>query len=116
MRMATLAAVVAAGVAGVLSGAPQDASAQPVTSYNCSRAKTFVEKAICQSPSLAEKDRKMSSLYFSTLADHKNNAAATRALKADQRAWLARRDKCTTMGCLERSYDGRIAELTNWTY
>lgn len=114
MRMATLAAVVAAGLTG--ASLPAVATAQPVTSYNCSKARTFVEKAICQSPSLAEKDRKMSSLYFSTAADHKNNPTATRALKADQRAWLARRDKCTTMGCLERSYDGRIAELTDWRY
>ena len=72
-----------------------------------------MEKAICGSPSLAAKDRRMSRLYFEQLSYYQEygDNLETNAFKAEQRSWLARRNRCQTNTCLHASYDQRIRQL-----
>jgi len=104
-------AFVAAALAALIGSAAIPAEAQP--SFNCKRARTFVEKEICRSPSLAAKDRRMSQLYFEQLRYYEGygDNLETNAFKAEQRSWLARRDRCTTTACLHGAYDSRLRQL-----
>jgi uncharacterized protein len=116
--MTALKAFVAAAVLAAAGSAvtiPVPALAQSGPSFNCARARTFVEKAICRSPTLSAKDRRMSRMYFHDLATTQQYGEADDVwqLKEDQRLWLARRDRCQTVGCLQAAYDQRIEELTD---
>jgi uncharacterized protein len=81
-------------------------------SFNCARAATAVERAICASPELSELDELAAHYY----AEARRTVAAADAtapacLLADQRAWLAVRNRCTDDACLKRSYLDRLSEL-----
>lgn len=115
MAMTALKAFVAAAVLACVAAPAIPVMAQSKPSYNCKRARTFVEKAICQNSSLAAKDRRMSRAYFRHLNYLNENGAYEDAadLKNAQRRWLGRRDRCQTVGCLHQAYDQRIRELDN---
>ena len=77
-------------------------------SFDCSKASSFVEHAICTESQLSQLDDRLSRSY--------NNAlAATRdpdALRFEQRTWLAEsRNTCVDVGCLTRAYNERLAIL-----
>lgn len=88
------------------------------TSYDCVKAESEVEKAICHVKELADLDVQLSSLYKALSA---NLTAADRAsLKTEQRAWIAKRDReCPIykgwVECLTDSYQKRIEELKKRT-
>ena len=111
--MTALKAFVAAAVLASAAVTAAPVSAQTTPSYNCKRAATFVEKAICQTPSLATRDRRMSRLYFDLRARLRAEGYPqdARELQDSQRVWLARRDRCQTIDCLTRAYDDRIFYL-----
>lgn len=111
--MTALKGLLAAAVLTAAAATAAPAFAQTTPSFNCKRARTFVEKAICQNPSLAAKDRRMSRLYFDLRARLRDEGYPqdARELQDSQRTWLARRDRCQTMGCLTRAYDDRIFHL-----
>lgn len=58
--------------------------------FDCAKAGTEVEKAICASPKVSALDGKLAEAYTAAL---KNHAGAADALKLDQRHWLASRDE-----------------------
>ncbi|MCV2866705.1 peptidoglycan-binding protein [Albidovulum sediminicola] len=83
-------------------------------SFDCGRATTEVEMAICRTPELAQLDRVLSDTYSA----QRNSASAIRApaLAAEQRAWLAQRDRCgRDVNCLSRMMTNRIAQLGGGT-
>ena len=108
--------VAAAVLAFAATTAAVPVVAQSSPSFNCKRARTFVEKAICTNPSLAKKDRQMSRLYFDRLANTRSYGEADDVydLQQEQRSWLARRDRCQTNGCLHEAYDFRISQLEHY--
>lgn len=79
-------------------------------SFNCSLAKTPVEKAICASNDLSQLDREMSKLYRDELLRNS-------AIKRDQTLWLKGRNKCqeslNANECLTASYKKRIQDLSS---
>jgi uncharacterized protein YecT (DUF1311 family) len=84
------------------------------TSYDCSKAQSEVEKAICHVDSLAALDRDLATVYKSALSHLP--AAEREALISEQRDWIAKRDKhCEPykgwVGCITQSYQQRIAAL-----
>jgi uncharacterized protein YecT (DUF1311 family) len=84
------------------------------TSYDCAKAGTETENAICHEKELADLDLQLASLYRSALV--KLTAAGRATLRAEQRDWMAKRDKeCPIykgwVGCLLDSYQKRIDEL-----
>jgi uncharacterized protein YecT (DUF1311 family) len=60
----------------------------PQPSFNCARATTIIEQAICSDSTLAQWDLHMAELYRQALAIQNNSPA----LKADQARWRALRD------------------------
>ena len=84
------------------------------TSYDCAKATTEMDRAICYSPSLAALDVQLGEAY----RKHREQLPAEEipALQAQQREWLARRQKeCSIykwwVDCLTGLYNERIAEL-----
>jgi uncharacterized protein len=81
-------------------------------SFDCAKAKTASERAICSDTDLAQLDRELSSVYERALA-------AGAVDKASQLAWIRRRDAaCVSVdpkNCLRTQMQARIAELRQVT-
>jgi uncharacterized protein len=78
-------------------------------SFDCTRASTVVEKAICDdgNPGLALRDAALGRLYAALKTEGGHDAVL-----AGQAAWLKSRDRCgAKAACLERAYDKRLGEL-----
>jgi uncharacterized protein YecT (DUF1311 family) len=94
----------------------EDVTVYEKASFDCRKAATPVERAICADRDLAEADRQLSSAYAATAA---RAGAGRDRLTTSQRGWLARRDRdCGTRskpdGCLLRAYGRRLLELAAW--
>ncbi|HEX9965716.1 MAG TPA: hypothetical protein VGB04_12120 [Allosphingosinicella sp.] len=80
-------------------------------SFNCRHGKTRTEKMICSSPRLAAQDRAMASLYYDLMA---GADPGTRGhLRRSRDSFLARRERCSSEGCVNSAYASRMAELRN---
>ncbi len=93
--------------------------------FNCANAVNEVEKLICSNPSLASRDRALSSAYKSASAKAKGALAAS--LKQTQRGWVKARNECwkakeqtwitaswtvnTVKDCVDAQYRMRTSEL-----
>ena len=78
-------------------------------SFNCRFARSSSERRVCSSDRLAAKDRAMSSLFYSAMADAD---AGTRAqLRRTRDRFLAYRDRCGSDACIAEAYDGRMDEI-----
>lgn len=103
--------------AACLAAAPALAQVGPKASFDCRKAATPVERAVCDGLHTAELDRAMDMLYRAALA----RAPAQRAAaEAAQRRWLAERNsKCgrakPDTECLARLYKDRIIALVRAT-
>jgi uncharacterized protein len=84
--------------------APQRTLGAPVQpSFACAGKLSRVEQAICNDPSLAQRDRDLDALY---------KAARARPGVADgQRNWIRGRNACADAACIARAYDQRLGEL-----
>lgn len=88
-------------------------AAAATPSFDCRRARTDIEQAICASSELAALDREEARLYRLALA---GPPAQRRRVVARQREFLSDRDSCRESGatlsdCLRDTYQGDIAEL-----
>ena len=84
------------------------ASTAQAVSFDCQKAKTFTEKAICQDPELSALDDELDYMYNNAEAVSKDR----KALKKQQGKWLKERDTCQTNACVKKSYQKRIIDLT----
>lgn len=90
-------------LAGLLAFALQHTAS--AAGFDCSKAVTLQEQAICNTPSLSAKDEQLNAL-FRPLKKHQ----VFRQLGA---TWLYEvRNACQTIGCLEAAYDQQIKRLT----
>lgn len=87
-------------------------------SFDCSKATTFVEKAICNNVKIARLDKKMARLYAqykSAFFFEDNRKSLEKKLKKEQRKWIQKRNKCefskTYRSCLIKRYEGRIQSI-----
>lgn len=81
-------------------------------SYDCSKAGTLIEKAICSSPELSTLDEQLASAYRTAGAITTDQSQ----LKHEQRTWITKvRDKCEDISCLVLAYQNRINDLTGNT-
>jgi uncharacterized protein len=88
-----------------------------VASFDCGKASTRAEKAVCESPTLGIKDVTLAA-YFQLLVRLKPAVAGMAyrefddTLHSNQRQWLKERDVCQAdAACLDRVYDRRIDDL-----
>lgn len=99
IQVLALTAVCAAGAAPAAAA-----------SFDCRKARTADEKAICANRELNDQDVRMDQLYGITR--HLVPMGGRGAIMDDQRAWLQARKQCgANQACLKRSYDGRIRQL-----
>jgi uncharacterized protein len=76
--------------------------------FDCTKASTFVEKAICSDTVLSKLDDLLMNSYKEALA----NVSNTEKLKSGQRVWLSNtRNKCPDIECLKDAYNKRIADI-----
>jgi uncharacterized protein len=88
-------------------------------SFDCRRAATPVERAICASRDLSQLDSRLADIYHDALIAAGQSAApgglSAVTLREQQRAWEAARDACGAgreiRACVRRSYERRIAHL-----
>jgi len=85
-------------------------SVAPAQSFNCAKASSPAEKAICANPGLGKLDVALSAAYASRLKSL--SKADQGALKAEQRAWVQVRKACYgNPDCLRPLMADRIAAL-----
>lgn len=83
-------------------------SASYAASFDCTKATTLVEKAICSDKQLSELDSLLMQSYKKALA----NSSDSNTLKSEQRTWLINiRNKCQDSTCLKSAYNNRLAVL-----
>lgn len=91
------------------------ALAQGGASFDCAKASSAVERAICRNPELARADREMAAVYSALLA--KLTGPAKDHLAKDQVGWVGNRNRACTgdadaiVDCLKVRYGARIANL-----
>jgi uncharacterized protein len=86
------------------------AGSASAASFNCAKARTSDEKAICAERALNDKDVRMNELYG---INKRTLAMGGRgALMDQQQEWLRNRKTCGgNKACLNRAYDRRLADL-----
>lgn len=105
--------------------APAAFAAAQGPAFNCAKAQSEVEKAICADPALGALDRKLDGVYKAASAKAKGKMAGT--LKAEQRGWVKGRNECwkakqktwitatwtveTVKDCIDAQYRVRTSEL-----
>lgn len=77
-------------------------------SFNCQNASTLVEYTICSYPAIGYMDKKVEQSYKDALAASKDASA----VQAEQRKWVAERNRCTSLNCLISAYQKRSQALT----
>lgn len=79
-------------------------------SFNCNKATTKSEIAICASEKLSKLDSELAALYKRTLDYYKVQGGD--AIRSSQREWLMKtRDKCLDEVCLVQAYELRITNF-----
>lgn len=86
-------------------------TASMAASFDCAKATTLVETAICTDSELSNLDDSLALLYSQAL----RQSSPASQLKESQRAWLKQRNKCKAEGCLTNAYRERITELRTLT-
>lgn len=81
-------------------------------SFDCARAKSKIEKAICADPLLSDLDENLGHYYGGAAETLRDGASC---LKADQRVWVKTvRDACgAKTACLKDAYLNRLGALDN---
>ena len=79
-------------------------------SFDCNKASTRVERMICDHPRIARLDSEMADAYRTALRDSPW-ASANRRIRAEQKQWIAERNRCGAPRCLRQLYKQRIDEL-----
>lgn len=85
------------------------AAVVPAASFDCAKAATHVEKAICANPELSQLDIDLHSYYLAATSELEESKAC---LKTDQLQWLKTvRNICKDNACLKTAYLNRLSEL-----
>lgn len=80
-------------------------------SFDCARARSQGERAVCANPNLAELDRLMARLYVRTLESA--DPDTRRALQRSRDRFLAYRERCPDDACIAEAYRGRMREISD---
>lgn len=85
----------------------------PAPSFDCKKAASTVEKAVCADTALARQDRQVAEAYARRRENESDQKARAGLLEA-QRAWLAMRDQTCggDAACLSKAYRQRLVALT----
>jgi uncharacterized protein len=102
----TLVALAAFAAATTLAGAGYAAS------FDCKKAATPTEHAICDNPQLSHLDNQMAGLYYTLISNGSLTPAQVNTVKSEQVNWLAKRNACgANYNCLISAYTDQIMYL-----
>jgi uncharacterized protein len=89
------------------------AGASQAASFDCARAATPTEHAICDNPQLSSLDDQTAGLYYTLISGGAPQATASVAqVKQDQAAFLTKRNQCgANYNCLIDAYTSQIMYL-----
>jgi len=77
-------------------------------SFDCKKASTMIEKAICNDPVLSNMDELLATAYKKAL----KNDSDKNKVRRSQRSWIkSQRNQCKNIPCLKKVYTSRISEL-----
>ncbi|MEH6733678.1 MAG: lysozyme inhibitor LprI family protein [Shewanella sp.] len=79
-------------------------------SFDCSLARSAIEKNICANPDISKADEALATLY----SNIKSQAKYVNDLINGQRAWLTQRNACETDVCTLDKYQSRALALNAW--
>ena len=97
----------------VLDRLPPDAKPQP--SFDCAKAGSASERAICGSLQLASFDRSVNWSYKIAYDDIKRNGDSLSSLVSSQQAWMRKRNACgSNVSCLLTAMKQRLDELSSY--
>jgi uncharacterized protein YecT (DUF1311 family) len=83
-------------------------------SFDCSRAATRVETAICEDRALSALDNQMAQNYRALL--NRTSGATESRIRSEQKTWLRQRNACgEDARCLNREYRARIQSIASWS-
>jgi len=82
-------------------------------SFDCAKASTPSERAICSEPLLGKLDGALAENYKYMLASDIGDGAKG-DLRTTQRAWFVERNKCSDSQCLERTYRARLEAVCEY--
>ena len=86
-------------------------------SFDCSKATTETEIAICDDPELSALDERMSGVYVRGRQVTKNVSGSNLEIQNDQIDWLNKRNQCgAETSCLLNAYQTRIEELKEFDF
>lgn len=96
--------------------APQPAPSPPPSvsfrpSFDCARARTRGEQAVCGDPGLAALDRQMAAQYGRAVAAVPPDRQAI--LRQTRDRFLSYRDNCPNSQCIADAYNGRMREISD---
>lgn len=88
------------------------AAPQEQPSFDCKKALSASEKAICANAALSHLDLRLGRIWREMLVDFDLDNGQTIQIKSDQRAWLVRRNECKQdANCLGKLYQDRLSLL-----
>lgn len=103
------------GLMLALAAADQPARAQ---SFDCQKARTADERAICADARLSAQDEIIATLYrrlWNYIENHDAAMGVLAQLKGEQRDFLRDRRRCAAnIACLDHIQRRRIVELADW--
>lgn len=79
----------------------------PAVSFDCAKAQTFREKAVCSNSDLGDLDDLLSATY----QEAASTSADRQGLVVSQRKWIADTNRCADDACIATAYRSRISEL-----
>jgi uncharacterized protein YecT (DUF1311 family) len=89
-----------------------DTGIKPRASFDCTKAVSPTEKAICQSMQLASFDRSVASAYQQARIQAKQAGDGLNELVSAQKTWMHQRDICAgDATCILKSLKGRLDQL-----
>ncbi|MEM5470090.1 lysozyme inhibitor LprI family protein [Celeribacter marinus] len=106
-RLVGLALLLSVGVGSVAKAA----------SFDCNKATTETEIAICSDPELSALDDRLSAIYVRGRQVTKNVSGSDLKIQTDQINWLNKRNQCgLETDCLVNAYQTRIKELSEFDF
>ena len=86
-------------------------------SFDCQKATTPTEKAICSSPKLVSLDTELNKAYSETLARINQDPSAAKNFKSMQKDWLKKRaETCKSdVQCLTSSYQAQVEKIKTFS-
>lgn len=100
----------------ILLLAPVDKNSKPKASFDCAKAASAPEKAICSDRELASLDSSVARSYrsFRQEAVKVGNKDLDKQLQSQQKAWLSQRNSCNAdTQCLKKSMNDRLETLAH---